>query len=186
MELRSQAAILLIVAASLASCARSLDSLESFPCGQLDLDCPAGWRCLQGTCVKQAPAGADAGGADPRDCEKKEDCGTSKVCVAYGNGGATCLAACTGFAGGCGQGLDCKLIIDGQLQDVVPACTGSGSSTDSCLNVNQCVDGRTCVADADNQGHCLEICSIYHQTCTDSRLKCAAGNNTPADWGYCQ
>ena len=108
------------------------------------------------------------------------------VCIAAGRGGSSCVTTCTGFSGGCGAGLDCKLIIDAQLQYVVPACTPSGTSTTACYNVNDCADGRTCVEGSDGLGHCLEICSVYHTQCTDAQLSCQPGSNTPSGWGYCQ
>jgi Cys-rich repeat protein len=152
------------------------------PCGTpgctSDGDCPAGYRCDAGTCVRTSTGG---GMCDP--CSSQEDCTGGYCLTGFPDGGLYCGTDCTSDAD-CGAGNTCVSVGTGYTWQCIPAdgdCSGvsAGCTTDGdCPSGYRC-DGGSCVPDeAPPECYYDSDCpSGYH--CEDG--SCVADTPPPSD-----
>lgn len=157
--------------------------LLALAAGACDYD--AAWRtwCEKNHCDAGPLIEGDAGIAYHCDgCDSADD-----VCVVLA-GAAACKKTCTGFSGGCGGDLDCKLAVSAYQSSLVPACLGNGSSEDLCGGSPlDCAAGRTCAKDDFDTWRCLEMCTPFKTVCTSGMQSCSYGMlGFPTEWGYCR
>ena len=146
--------------------------------------------CARTRCNETPP---DAGSSL---CEAGRGCPSGQACLYSSPGQGTCRPTCTGYAGGCGAGRDCKLLLAEDQTHLVPVCTALGTSTGNCSTVEDCVELRTCAAPVGSAGFaCLEMCNPYHPDCvldvpagSDAGVPaptCFNDGTLPDGWGVC-
>jgi hypothetical protein len=149
MDLRSRpqvrAWLALSAALGIASCAKSLEDLGTYPCAD-DGSCPRGRVCdVDRMCVPARPGSpcvpdaTDCRAAHPEatcalgvcaaPCDDTRPCDAGFVCSAPAGQGGHCLAAC-GPAQGCGGGLACVDVWHARAR----ACVGPGTSVPACVS----------------------------------------------------
>jgi hypothetical protein len=162
---------LALAAGLLAACWPGLESLEPFPCGTSDSQCPEGYQCRQGTCYRAA-------------CENSGPCPDGYTCTALTSGETQCDQACSAPLKGCTLSTDCKLVLADDHVHTVAACTAFGTALQggTCDHVTDCGLGLACYSGSSASGRCVPLCS---PTVPCAEGTCQTDPDAPAGWGYC-